>query len=122
MRIQSERLRDGLFQLELDLERVLARREPGSVADPKDVRVDRERLFVEGGVEDDIGGLAADAGQFLQLFASAGNLAAMIADQCLRQSDDVFRLRVEQPDRLDCIAEPFLAQHYHLLGRSHMLE
>ena len=63
--IQPEWLRDGLFQLELDLERVLARREPGSVADPEDVRVHRERLFMEGGIQDDIGGLAADARQFL---------------------------------------------------------
>ena len=120
--VQSEGLWDRLFQLELNLTRILARREAGAVADPEDVRIDRERLFIEGGVEDDIGGLSADARQFLQLFASAWDLAPMIADQCLRQGDDVLRLRVEQPDRLDRLAQPFLAQRDHLLGRFHALE
>ena len=61
VRVQPEGLRHDLLQLELDLEHVLARREAGAVADPEDVRVDRERLLVEGGVEHHIGRLSADA-------------------------------------------------------------
>ena len=62
MRVQPERLGDDLLELQLDLEHVLARRKAGSIADPENVRVDREGLFVEGRVEDYVGGLPADAG------------------------------------------------------------
>ena len=46
-------------ELQLDVERVSCRRQDGAVADPEDVGVDRERLLAEGGVEHDVGGLAA---------------------------------------------------------------
>jgi hypothetical protein len=95
MRIQPEGLGDRLFQFQLDLKRVLPRREPRPVADSKDVRVDRECLFIEGGVEDHVGGLAAHSGKLLELLARAGNLAAMVADKRLRQGNDVLRLGVE---------------------------
>ena len=49
------------FQLQLDLERGLARRHSGAVADAKHMGVDGEGLLAERDVEDDIGGLAADA-------------------------------------------------------------
>ena len=63
VRVAAERLRDDLLELGLDLVDRLARREAGAVADAEDVRVDGERLLAEGGVEDDVGGLSADAGQ-----------------------------------------------------------
>ncbi len=107
--VQAEGLRDDLLQLDLDLERILARREPGPVADTEDVRVDRERFFIEGGVKDDVGRLAAYARQLFELLARAGHLPAMVADQRFRQGDDVLRLRVEQADRLDRVPEPVLA-------------
>jgi len=62
MRVESEGLGDDLLEFELNLEHVLARRETGAIADSEDVRVDREGLFVESCVEDDVGGLPADAG------------------------------------------------------------
>ena len=65
MRIAAERLRHDLLELGLDLVDRLARGKAGPVADPENVRVDRERLLAERGVEHDIGGFAADSGQRL---------------------------------------------------------
>ena len=71
VRVQPERLGNDLFQLQLDLKHVLARREAGPVAHAEDVRVDCERLLAECGVENDVGGLAPDSWQLLQLLAGA---------------------------------------------------
>jgi hypothetical protein len=120
--VQPEGLGHGLIKLELDLQHVLARREARSVADSENVRVDREGLFAESGVEDDIGRLASDAGQFFQFLAGARYLAAMLADQRFRQSDDVLGLRIEQSDGLDGVSQPLLAERDHLLGRFDTLE
>ena len=81
--VAPEGLGDDLLQLRFDLIDVLPRSEAGSVADPEDVRVDRERLFAESGVEDDVGGLAADPGKLLQLFTGTGYSAAIFVDQRL---------------------------------------
>ena len=69
------------MQLQLDLERVLAGREPGAVADAEDVGVDRDGRLAEGDVEHHVGGLAADAGQRLQRLARVRHLAAMLGDR-----------------------------------------
>ena len=83
VRVAAERLGDDLLELRLDLVDILARREAGAVADAEDVRVDRERLLAECRVEDDVGGLAADAGERLKLLAGARDLTIMLLDQCL---------------------------------------
>lgn len=62
MRMQHELRRDHLFETELDLERRLAARKPGAVADAEDMGVDRHGVLAKGHVEHDIGGLAARAG------------------------------------------------------------
>ena len=80
MGVAAERLRDDLFEFELDLERGLAGGEAGAVADAEDVGVDRERLLAERGVEHDIGGLAAHAGQFLKLFSGAWDFTVVAVD------------------------------------------
>ena len=61
----------------LDLERGLAGSEAGAVADAEEMGVDGDGRLAEGDVEDDIGGLAADAGQRLEGLAIARNLPAM---------------------------------------------
>jgi len=116
VRVQPERLRHDLFEPELDLKRVFSRRQAGAVGNTEDVRVDRERLLPEGGIQDDVGGLAADARQLLQLLASPGYLSIMIADQRFGQSNDVLGLGVEQADRLDGVTNRIPAQPNHLLG------
>ena len=84
MRVAAERLRNDLFELGLDLIDRLPGREARAVADSEDVRVDRERLLAERGVEDDVGGLAADAWKFLEMFSISRHLAAEPVDQRLR--------------------------------------
>ena len=84
MGVSAERLRHNSLELRLDLVDTLARREAGAVADAEDVGVDGERLLAPGGVEHNIGGLAADPRQLLKLIARARNLSAMLGDQRLR--------------------------------------
>ena len=62
VRVAAEGLRDDLLELGFDLVDCLAPGKAGTVADAKDVRVDGECLFAEGCVENDVGGLSADAG------------------------------------------------------------
>jgi len=114
MRVAAEGLRDEFLELRLDRIDILAGCEPGSVAHPEDVGVDRERLLSERSVEHDIGGLASDSRQRLQLISSPRNLATMVPDQCLAERDDVPGLGVEQADRLDRLTQPFLAVIDHL--------
>src|SRR3546814_10075796 len=78
-----------LFELLLDREDRLARREAGAVADAEDMGVDREGLRPEGRVHHDIRGLAPDAGQFDERVTVGGDLSAMIADQNFREGDDI---------------------------------
>ena len=104
-----------LVELLLHVERRLAGRKPGAVADPEDVGVDRDGRLAERDVEHDIGGLAADAGQLLQRLARGRHLAAVIVDQLLRERDDVLGLGVEQADGLDEVAHLGLAELHHLL-------
>jgi len=120
VRVQPERLRHSLFQFQFDLNHVLARSESGPVADAEDVRVDGEGLLMESCIEDDVRSLAAHAGQFFQLLASARHLAGVIADQRLRQRKDILGLGVEQADRLDRVPNVFLAKRDHLFRRLHL--
>jgi hypothetical protein len=64
VRIAAEGLRNDLLELSLDLVDILAGREAGAVADAEHVGVHREGFFAERSVENDVGGLAADAGKF----------------------------------------------------------
>jgi hypothetical protein len=122
VRVTAERLWHDLLELSFDLVDGFAGRQTCAVADAKDVRVDGKSLFAEGGVEDDVRRLASDSGQRLQSLARPGNFTAVVVDQRLAKCDDVFRLRVEQADGLDCLAQPLLAQVDHLLRRFHVLE
>jgi hypothetical protein len=79
--IAAERLGDDALELGFDLVNVLARCKAGAVGDAEHMRVDRERLLAERGVEHDVRGLAADTGQRLKLFAGARDLAAVAFDQ-----------------------------------------
>ena len=109
VRVQPKGLGNYLFQLELNLEDVLARREAGPVAHAEDVRVDREGFLAECGVENHVCRLASDSGQLFQLLAGARHLAPMVADQVFRKRNHVLRLGVEQTDRLDRSPQPLLA-------------
>ena len=71
---------DGL-EPHFDGERGLARRQPGAVGDPKNMRVDRDGRLAKRDVQHHIGGLAPDPGQPLQGLAVARHDAAMLLDQ-----------------------------------------
>jgi len=122
VRVSSEGLRHDSLEPGLDLIDIFARSEAGSVADAEDVGVDRERLLAECRVENDVGGLAADPGKLLQLFAGTGDRAAIFADQRLAERDDILGLGVEEADGLDCLTQPFFAEIDHVLRRFHVLE
>jgi hypothetical protein len=108
--VAAKRLWHDLLELGLDDVDVLAGREAGAVADPEDVGVDGEGFLTERGVEDDVGGLAADARKFLELFSISGDPGTEPIDQGLREGDDVFRLGIEQTDGFDRVSERFFAQ------------
>ncbi len=50
------------YQRVLDLARCLARGDPGTIAQPENVGIDRHRRFTERDVQNHIGGLASHAG------------------------------------------------------------
>ena len=98
---------------------VLARREAGAVGDPEDVGVDREGLLAERGVEHDVGGLAADPGQRLELVASRA--APRRRDRRSAPRDSAmtfFALVLNRPIVLMCSLQRLLAERDHLLRAS----
>ena len=115
MRIPGELRRSDLEQFLLDLERRLAGRETGPVADAEDVGVDGNGGVAEGRVEHDVGRLAPDAGQRLERRPVLGDHAAMPLDQQATGGDDVPRLGAEQADGLDKFGKAFLAERQHRL-------
>ena len=119
VRIPAEGLGHDLLQLGFDLVHILARREARAIADTEDMGVDREGLLAERRVQNDVGGLATDAGKLVQFVTRARDFASVIADQRLGKRDDVFRLGVEQANGLDLLAERFLPQLNHLLRGLH---
>ena len=122
VRVAPEGLGNQLFELGFDCVRGLVWSKAGAVADPEDVSVDGECFVAPGGVENDIGGLAPDAGQGFELFARARDLATVIVDQRLAECDDVLGLGVEQADRLDRVAQRIFAKLDHLLRCLHLGE
>ena len=78
--VAAERLRYNLLELGLNLIDVFAWRETGPVGDAKHMRVDGERLFPKGGIEDDVCGLSTDTGQRLQFFARLRDLRTKLVD------------------------------------------
>jgi hypothetical protein len=74
------------------------------------MRIDGDGRFAEGDVQHDIGGFSPDAGKLFKRLPIARNFAAMAFDQNFRQVEDIPGLGVEQPDRLDPVANPVLSQ------------
>ena len=110
-------VRDDLQQPLFDLLRGFAGGEPQPVADAEDMGVDRHRVLAESHVEHHVGGLAADAGQLDERFAVVRHLSVMVADQGLRQRDDVPGLAAPQADGADIVADAGFAEFEHLLRR-----
>lgn len=122
MRVAPEWCRHALFEFQLDRQHRLAGGEASAVADAEDMGIDGEGFLPERGVDHDIGGFAPDAGEGGQRVAILRHFSAEIADQYLRQGDDILRLAVEQADRLDMLLERVFAEIDHLLGRLDVAE
>ncbi len=82
MGVALEFRRYFLFQRQFNRQRRFARREAGPVGDPEDMGVDRDGRLAEGDVEHHIGGLAPDAGQFLQRLARRRHLCRYARPAC----------------------------------------
>ncbi len=122
VRTEQERLRRNPLQLQLDRKHILAARQPGAIGHAKNVRIDGDRRLAKSNIQNDVGGLAADPGQGLELVAVGWNLAAVLLDQLSRRGDHVFRLGVKQADGLDRLAQIILAKLDHLLRGGDSLE
>ena len=94
MCVQLEFIRRDLFQLLLNGQNGLPRRQVGPLRDPVDVRIDGYGRGAKGNVADHIGGFASNARQVLQGLRVVGNLSAMITKQQFAQLDDVVRFGV----------------------------
>ncbi len=106
VRVQFEFIRHEFKQLLFDRDDVLAGCDAGAVGDAKNMRVDRDGRLAERDVEYDVGGFAADPGQFLERRARMRNFAAMALDQQLAGRDDVLGLGAIKSDALDVAFQP----------------
>jgi len=96
----------GLF----DLAHISPGRKPSPIGDPEDVCIDGDRRLTEGDVEHDIGRLSADAGERLQGLSRCRHASTVAIAQYSACRQDIPRLRVIEADRLDVLAQPFLAE------------
>src|SRR5690606_29710269 len=81
--MERETLRHLLLERQLHRQWRCPRREPGAIAYPEQMRVDRNGGLLEENVQHHIGRLAADAGQGLERLAHVGYLATVLFDQLL---------------------------------------
>ena len=95
---------------------ILARRYARTVADPKDVGIDRLCRKLEPHVQHDIRRLAPDARQRLKGCARRRHLAAIFIHQNLAHLDDVLCFLAEQADGFDVFSQALNTQRQHLLG------
>jgi hypothetical protein len=88
-------------QLLLDDFGIVRTRDANPVRHPKHVSVDGKAGHSKRVAEDDVGGLAADAGQFHEFRHRARHLAAMTLDAGRGHSKKGTGLRAKEPGRLD---------------------
>ena len=80
---------------------IFSRCDAGTVGDAEYVRVYGDGRVPEGGVEDDVGGLASDARQVLKLLAGLRHFPIVARNEQVAGLDDVFCLRMKQADGAD---------------------
>ena len=102
----------------LNFEWRLAFRNASAVRDTKNMRIDGNRCFTEGGVEYDIGRFSTDAGQGLQFFAGARHFTVVPFDKNAAGRYDVSGFAIEKPDRAYVWPETVDAECQDGAGRS----
>jgi len=101
----------------------LAGGDAGPVADPEDVGIHRNGGLPELGIEDDIGGFTADAGERFQRLPVCGHLAIMQGQQLPGQGMHMPGLGVEQSQTMDVGLDAVFTEGHHRLGiRCHRKE
>ena len=117
VRVEQEFFRDELHQFVFHFADVFAGREFGAVSHAENVRVHGHYRLLECGVEHDVGGFAPHAGQGFQLFARAGDFAAVLLHQNFAGFDDVLGFGFVKPDGARVLHNAFQPQVEHGLRR-----
>ena len=104
------------FRASLDLERRLARRQAGAVADAEDVRVDRDVGSPKAMLSTTLAVLRPTPGSASSASRVARHLAAVLVDQLARQRDDVLGLGAKSPIVLIASRTLVFAERDHLLA------
>lgn len=78
-----------LRKLDFDVVRIFGGRPAKALCQAGNVGIDDHRRNLEGGAEDDVGGLAADAGEGGQIAQSGRNFALVALDQTLGTADEM---------------------------------
>jgi len=97
--------RDDALEVALDLYRIVQTRQPQSLRQPADVRVDDDALGLAELGGDDVRGLARDARQPRQLLERPRNLAVELLDQHLHRPAQRLRLLAEEAGRADVVLQ-----------------
>lgn len=92
---------EELHQVVFNFHRIGVLRQPESSAETADVGIDDHAGDTERIAEDDVGGLAPDAGELREGFEAGGYLAMMFFHQSLGASDDVLGLVVVEAGGFD---------------------
>ena len=101
MSADAKGLRRAFVQRLFNGQNRFARCQASTISDTKNVGIDGKSLRPKCGVHHNIGCFATDSGKRLERVAIGRHLTVMIADQYLGQGDDILRLAIEQPDRLN---------------------
>ena len=113
MGIQHEFIRHQPQQPLFNFVHILAGCDAGAVGYPEDMGIHGNGGLAKGGIEDHIGGLAADTGQCLQCGTLLRDLAVMLLNQAGAGLDNVAGLGVEQANRFYVLLEAGFTQLQH---------
>ncbi len=113
VRVAQHFVGDALDEGVLHLARGAAGGEAGAVGDAENVGIDSHRRLVEGDVEDDIGGLAADSRQRLEGGAVLRHLAPVALDQQPGEGRDVAGLALPEAEAADMPRDAGLTEGGH---------
>ncbi|HEX2444322.1 MAG TPA: hypothetical protein VHJ77_10295 [Vicinamibacterales bacterium] len=93
--------REERAQLLLDDDRIVRIRDADAVGDAQDMTIDGEPRHAQRVTQDDVGGLAADAGEFDELLHARRNLAPMLLDERDRHAGERLRFHPEEAGGLN---------------------
>jgi hypothetical protein len=98
--------RDDFHQLLFYFSRCRSIREAQTVSDSEDVRIDRDSALAERGRKNDVGGLAAYAGQFEQLVHRLRDAPPKTLEQYTARIFDVLGLHAKEAATFDQVFQP----------------